>query len=475
MTEPTVRATRLAREELRALPRNAFALGGAAAALALLAVAASSTGGPNALQQVLLFSWVLAPLLVAIVVAARVASVRRSRFAESLFTTPVTLRAWLAAEIMVGLALVAALLAASAPLVLVQTARIGFPAETWTLLAAGAALGVCCVALGLFCGVVVGEAGAGAAAGLAGGCVAVAFGGLVATTALASLPPDPLVTTTLALAHVSPLVLAVEASGTTLFGVLPATAWPAGVALVAMTLALFAAAWLAGTRAQSPLGWERRARGGGTVALVAALVVASLVLPVATASTSYHETERRNAAFFDPGETQDLALVPRGHAADDAVFTAYWYVRSDPLTFGADNALDLLVMTHAPANATVTGLRVTLDPSAAFVVALGEPTRDGTARPTRGFGFPGDPTGEAEPVFRIPLVLRPVVAASLHYDHELLRGNVSFAVDGKPSGSAFLVTAFASVPNSRAQMLAAGAPLPLACVGALATRARRTR
>jgi hypothetical protein len=196
---------------------------------------------------------------------------------------------------------------------------------------------------------------------------------------------------------------------------------------------------------------------------------------VASAETSYHETGPRNAAYYDPGETQGLALVPRGHAAEDAVFTPYWSFRADPLTYGVDNELDLLVMVHAPTNATIADLRVAIEPNAAFVLSQGAPTPDGTAHPTRGFGFPGDATGAAEPVFRIPLVLRPVAAASLHYDHELLRGNVSFTVDGKPSGSPFLLTAFSDVPGARAKMLAIGAPLPLACVGALATRKLRTR
>lgn len=275
-----VGALTLAIEEIRALPRHTFALAASAVLLALLApFAALVMEGDESLREYLIFLWIVAELVVGIVLAARIASARRTRFVDSLYTTPLEMRTWLAAQLLVGAFLALLVLAVQLPFVLVHTAYLGFPTYLPQILLATLGVAAFSIALGAFCGVVVGNAGAGAAAGLAGGVGFFSFVFFIIHGVAGSMPPSSTQSLMLHLSALSPLALVIDATGITVFGNLALTPWRASVGLAALVLGLGGAAWIAYTRAQAPLSWERR----GMRAPIVALVALAILTPVANA------------------------------------------------------------------------------------------------------------------------------------------------------------------------------------------------
>ena len=473
---PTVRLSTLVVEELRSLLRNVFALAAVAVVLALLALAgAFALGGAGAIDGFLLLMWVVAPLGVSIVLATRVASARRSRFVDSLYTTPLRQPTWLAAQAIVGAVMAAFVLLVTAPFVLVYAAHLGAPPNALGLLLTGVAVGAFAVAFGLFCGVIVGDAGGGAAAGLAGGGAALSFVAFVVQGVLNTGSPEPLALQVIRVMHLSPITLAVEGSGLTLFGVIPSSPTPAALGLIALALGMLAAAWLAFTRHQGPLGWEPRAGSW----LVPLLVVASIALPIATANVDYHAIPDDRSIRFNPGDHTKIGFVAQGAPIDNVSFSPFTTLRNRPLWFGQDNAFDMLVMLDVPANASIRDVHVATAGGASFIVdggtldMVGAALPEGTATAPAFFDEARDAT--PSPVFRVPVVFHPVKANAILYAHANIAINTTFVADGQPYASNGSIPLTTHVPHASAQLLAAGAPLPLAFATGAIARKLKTR
>jgi hypothetical protein len=168
---PRVRVWTLVREELRALPRATFGLGAVGVVL-LLAIPILVFGGDGAsgIGETHLPLVLILQLAVAILLAARVAGARQSRFIDSLYTTPLTQGTWLAGQTVVGLVLALLMLLPLVPFLLLHIAFVGMPSVLPGFLVAVVGMAAFVVALGIFCGIVIGEAGTSAGTGLAGGC-----------------------------------------------------------------------------------------------------------------------------------------------------------------------------------------------------------------------------------------------------------------------------------------------------------------
>src|SRR5687767_34267 len=79
--KPSIGLRALVREELRGLPRNTFALAAVATILGIFApMGMGLYSGEGGVDKIMMFVWLIAELVVAIIVAARVAGVRRNRF-----------------------------------------------------------------------------------------------------------------------------------------------------------------------------------------------------------------------------------------------------------------------------------------------------------------------------------------------------------------------------------------------------------
>lgn len=477
---PTVHrvgALALAREELRTLPRQTFALGAVAVVLSLFApLAAVAQDGPSGLQDHLLFLWVIAQLVVAVVLAARVAAARRTRFVESLYTSPLRPGTWLAAQALVGVALAGLVFLAQVPFILVHVAFVGVPDGLLVVFAAALATAAFAVAFGLFCGVIVGDAGPGAAAGLAGGVGFLSFILLILHGIVSTGAPSPMQPVYLRLTALSPLTLAMDAVGIDPFENRPEAPWRAVLGLAAMVVGFGGAAWVAYTRAQGPLGWEpRRARG-----LIVALVALALLVPVAGASTSYVAAEEDEDWVLSHGEHTRVAFVPRGAPITDEHFTMWAFFSWEALENGRDNELDALVMLMVREGEPVRDVRIQVQGSDAMrVVDGGRATivngaPDGRARAGEGFDD-ADADGPLRPVYRVPVTLRPVEASALRGSPGLVEVNTTFTKGGVQLDSVARMTLPSDVPGAALALFVAGTPLPIAAFAALVTRRIRTR
>jgi hypothetical protein len=332
------------------------------------------------------------------------------------------------------------------------------------------------VALGLACGVVVGDAGAGAASAIAGGVGVLSFVAFMAEGFLvagAGAIQHPVL---LRVLHVSPIALAVDAFRLEILRALPASSTGALLGLAAMTLLLFTAAWLAYTRHQSPVGWER-ARGRG---LLVALGVAALLVPAAAASVDYRDAESLGRGYkIDAGRWTTFSLVEPGTPVSNEALTIFHTLRTPALVFGEENTREILLMPLAPSNATITDLLVVASGGDDLWITGGLdapiPVADGVAQETKGPGFPSDALGDEHPVYRVPLTLRPIATNALVEGRSLVNLTISYRADGIARVSNASFTVETTIPGAKTQLLLVGAPLPLACVGGLIVRRIRTR
>lgn len=475
---PTVGVLTLARADIRSLARNNFGLGVAAVLTGLLApLMAFALYGPAAMRDVLMFLCVVAELVVGILLAARIASSRSTRFVESLYTTPLEAHTWLAAQALVGLFLGALVIAVHLPFIALYSALVGPPHMVGPVLAAAAAMAVCSVALGLFFGVVVGQAGPGAAAGLAGGFAFASFFGLILHGIAAD--PGPLSGMDAFLVRVtaiSPLALAVDAAGIDIFRLAVTDWWRPVLGLTVFTLGLGAAAWFSYVRLQSPLGWEPRR---GRLAVVA-LVAVALLVPVATAAVTFREVDAPRSFVLEPGDHTRVAFVRPGEPITDEQFTLRSLLTWSSLVHGRDNQLDALVMLVVPPDTVVRGvtIQVTGSPDIAVVAGGGrtipDGRPDGEARMHNALEGVSE-NGTLRPVYRVPVTVRPLQADALLESPGLVEVRTTFQADGRTLGSHDRVTLHATVPGASVAMLAAGAPVPLLALGAAVNRRIRTR
>jgi hypothetical protein len=471
MAPPThrVRLRTLVSQELRALPRNTFALGAIAAVFGLLAVPVSALmAGEAGLDEPLLLTWFVLPLVVAIVVAARVASARRTRFVDSLYTTPLTQSTWMAAQATVGAVLGILALAVQVPFLLVFVLWLGVPSIL--LPAALAALGIAlfAVALGLFCGVVVGDAPPMAAAGLAGGFAFLSFIlFLVHSIALAE-PPTAARDILLRFTALSPIVLAADASGMSIAGMTPGDAWRPVVGLVVLAAGLAGAAWVAYTRAQNPLGWQP---GRGRIAVVA-LFVTALAAPVATAEVDFVGSPPGIPSYV-PGEHTWVAFVERGAPVTKDSFTVPSIMDAPDLPLGQDVAYDVLVLVLSPPDASVRGVHIEVKGSSVVRVVGGGVLSVPTGEPSARVPAPND--GHLRPVYRVPVTLRAGSVEELGDSPAPVEVHTSFKADGKSLASVGRMILDAGIPGAFGQLVAAGLVLPAVALLGSILRRRSTR
>lgn len=475
-TLPRVGVWTLASEEIRALPRTAFGLGAIAIVLGLFApLGAMLYGVEGDVSDTLIFTWLVAELVVAIVLAARVAAARRSRFVESLYTTPLDQPTWFAAQAIVGVVLALLVLLAQAPFLVVIVALIGVPAGLPALFVSALGMGAFAVALGLFCGVVVGDSGPGAAAGLAGGVAFLSFLLFLFHGLAVSSPPSALQPWILRATSLSPLTLVVAGTGVDLFGTRVVEWWRPTLGLLALVAGLVVAAWWSYARAQGPLGWDAR---GGRAAVVA-LVALALVTPVASAAVEYEEVEDDVGFPYEPGEHTQVAFVARGAALTDRTFTLYEILGAPDLPLDEDVEVDVLVLLMVPDGTTVRGVRIEVEGSdvlrvvsgGSLVVADGTPS--GRARPGEGWDSASDVA--PRPVFRVPAVLRATSVDAIGNSPAPVWVHTDFIADGRPLSSDARMILDGEITAGPPLLALAGAPLPLAALAALVTRKIRTR
>ena len=477
MTGHSVSVLTLAWADLRGLCRSAFGLAAVAVLTGLVAVfMAFALFGTTAFRDSMIFLCMVPELLVGIVLASRIASSRRTRFVESLYTTPLQVRTWLAAHAIVGLAIGAFIIAVHLPFVAVATALVGLPHMVAQVLLAAFLVMLSSVALGLFVGIVVGQAGPAAAAGLAGGFAALSFVGMILHVSLADL--DAVTSTGEVLLRgsaISPLALAFAVARLDVTDAVASSPWRPLVGWAALTFGLAAAASLAALRLQGPLGWEAR-RGRSVVAVLA---VAALAVPIATAGTSFEAVEVPESFLHEPGDHTRIAFVEPGTPITNAPFTLESLVEWGPLDHGKETALDLLVMIVVPAKAQVRQVNVQVTGSDAVEVLAGGRLSVPDGRPhgeaQQQDGWQESTTGPLRPVYRVPVTVRPWATEAVRGSPGLVEVHTTFQADGEPTESHARYLLDASIPGASWALLGAGLPAPLGALAALVTRKVRTR
>lgn len=473
-----VRLWTLVREELRSLPRNLFGLGAVAIVLGIFApMGAFLYGGEGGLDDTLIFTWLVGVLVVAILVGTRVAAARRSRFVDSLYTTPLEQRTWILAQVAVGAVLALLFLAVQIPFLLVQIAYLGVPDVLPVFLLAAVLMGAFSVALGVFCGVVVGENGPGAAGGLAGGLAFISFVMLIVHGAVQSGPPTTAQAVMLRLTSLSPLVLVMDGAGVNPFGVRAAEAWRPFLGLAVLIVGLFGAAWVAYTRAQGPLGWESRSRAPR--AAVVALVALALIVPIASAEVDFVEDDDDSGFSLDTGEHTQVALVARGAPIHESSFTLSEVYDSPDLQLGQPIELDALVLLKVTEGTVVRAVHIEVTGSHAVRVVTGgvltvsDGRPDGRAPPGQGWQTTSDVP--PRPVYRVPVTLEAIQVEALGESPSLVEIHTEFFADGKPLSSKAKITLDAEIPGAKLQLGLAGAVLPIGSAGSFVRRKLRTR
>jgi hypothetical protein len=464
-----VRLRTLVVQELRALPRNTFALGTLAVVLGLLAIPTSFLiAGEGGLDETLVFTWFILPLVVAVIVAARVAGARRTRFVDSLYTTPLTQTTWFAAQAIVGATLALLALAIQVPFLIVFMAWLGVPAFLPAAALAGLGIAAFAVALGLFCGVVVGDSSPLAAAGLAGGLAFASFILFLVHSIVLTEAPSTTRDVLLYFTALSPIALATDASGLGIAGQEPTDAWQPALGVLGLTAGLAAAAWLAYTRSQSPLGWEPGAGGRAAVAVAVLLAVAA---PVAAAEVEF--VDHSGDIGYDPGEHTWVAFVKPGSPATESSFTILSILSEPVLPVGRDVAYDVLVMALGPSDAAVKGVRIQVTGNEVLRVVDGGTLVVPTGAAETHVPAPND--GKARPVYRVPVTVRALTVQELGASAVPVAVHTEFNADGKRFVSDAQVYLTGKVAGAAGQLLAAGSVVPAAAAFGFVRRKRETR
>ncbi|HUR62447.1 MAG TPA: hypothetical protein VM286_08815 [Candidatus Thermoplasmatota archaeon] len=469
---PTLRRVRLAsllRAELMALPRNTFALAAVAAVFGILAVPLSFLySGTAGLMETLLLAWYVLPLVVSVIVAARVASARRTRFVDSLYTTPLTQGTWFAVQALVGAMLALLVLALQVPFLVVFVAWLGIPSTLGAFALGALAVAMCAVALGLFCGIVVGDSSPLAAAGLAGGLSFLSFILFMVHQVVLEGPPTGERELLLRITSLSPVSLAGDAAGLGFAGVAPDDPWQPVVGLLALILGLAGAAWLSYTRWQGPLGWES-ARGRALVLGLVALVVAA---PVATAELTFQGSGEDDAGYV-PGANTWVAVVDHGAPIRDDSFSEMAIYLDPDLPAGQDVEVDVLVLLLAPANSSPRAVQIEVRGSDVIQVVEGGRRTSSAAQPDGQAPAPND--GRQRHVYRVPVTLRVVALEALGVSPSPIEVHTQFSADGRYYTSVGRVILQGEAPGVAWQLVGAGLVLPSSALVGCIVRKRNTR
>ena len=458
---------RLYLEELRALPRGRFALAGAAVLCALLAFLAGVLGaGQSGLWAFSLVAYAIGPSLFAGLAAAQVAGLRTTRFAHSLYTTPVRKGEVLAAKVLVTATAGALYLLATLPFLLVASWHVAIPSYVGDFLAMGVGLLAFGTALGTLLGVLLtGRSAAGAIALGLGFMVLSIFA--VPTAVSLQAKPGGGDESVLRVLHLSPHLLLSDGLGLMAGEGAGVVATPLrALALVALGVAgmLGLAAW-AYLREQGVEGWESPApRRAALVGLLAAL----LLLPALAAEVAYHDAgpeERDGPGRMAMGEMRNgtVAVVRPGAPAAHAPFSDFFGgTFADPLDAGRANARDLLVLLPAPEGSVLLDVRVTLRGEDGLGVAA-PAERDLGRIDDAERGTAGEPGMRLVKglVVRLPVSLTPSDPRDLSSNWYHLRVLVTYRVEGDETArtAEIVFPLRADVPGAGLQMALAGAPL----------------
>lgn len=462
-------------EELRGLPRARFALGGAAALAALLTLLAALVGAQQGgVTGLGIIAYAMAPALFAGFAAAQVSGLRASRFTHSLYTTPVRQGEVLAAKVAVSLTVCALYLLATLPFVAVGGMHVGVAEELVDFFLMGAGVLVFATAFGTLLGVLFTGRSMVAPIALSVGFLVLSIFAVPYAIQLLSQPrgADSLV---LHVLHLSPHLLMADAVGLLTHESGHAIASPGfALALVlGQSAVLLALAWWAYAREQGVEGWEapfaRRA-------LLATLVVAVLVSPVALASTTYTK-ERAEPDFerflaWSDDRNGTAHLVAPGTPAAEARFGDFFAgTFEDPLLVDRANVRDILLRLPLPAGtaladvrARVEGEDVAVEPAERDLGLLASPEASADAQ-----------LGRQGPVVRIPVTLTPSEPRSLGGNYHAMTVHLTYRLDNEttPREVAIHFPVRADVAHAELQMVAAGAPLVL--LPAIAGIVRRVR
>lgn len=473
-------------EELKATMRGRFAWLGAAVVLLAVGGLATVATQDTWLDGYGIIAYGLIPLGFIPLAAGAIASPRANRFVESIFTSPVERRDWLAAKLLVLVTLAGAYYVALVPMMLVYTVHVGMPLLLWKFLLWTPGMLVASIAVGALVGVLfIGRSIAAPAA--TGMGVLLAYAGLVPLQELLVAQGNG-ATRTGHLTLLSPAVLLKNALGFTLVaGNIPATRTSTWVCLLAVVAgALVLAVWVF-LRAQGVETWEA-SRGQRRTITVA--ILAMVLLPVVFADTNYDTAAPRptNApairGLFSRAGTS-IAMVPPGGQAP--VHCCSTILNRDAWPLGTDERTrqDLLLLLPVDATERITdlsiqiagenGLRATADSSALAGAAEHLETRTyaNDLGPAASDGH-HVVTGW---VARVPVTLEPTRPWDIGGDRYPIHLTATYHVAGDERVRALSARGAidAQVSSAIYEMGAASAVLPLVCFLAALVRWRRTR
>lgn len=472
-------------EELKATMRGRFAWLGAG--IILFAVGCVATVGTQDtwLDGYGIIAYFLVPLAFIPLSAVFLASPRANRFVESVFTSPVERRDWLAAKILVLVTLAAAYYVALIPMVLVYIHHVGVPPLLWKLLIWAPCLLAVSIAIGALIGVLfIGQSIAAPAA--TGMGVLLAYAGFVPLQELLVAQGNG-ATRTGHLTLASPAVLLKNAFGFTLaVGSIPATTmrtWISLVTIVVVALAL--AAWIF-LRAQGVETWEAARTQRWIIVLVIVLLV---LLPVTLADTNYdkpapHATNAPSIQRLFARAGSSLALTqPGGQPPARCCSTILNRDEWPPL--GTDEAAhrDLLVLLPVDATQRVIDLHIQVLGESGLEVTAPADKLAPAPEALETHTYPNDIGPAAADghhvvtgwVARVPITLTPTKPWDIGGVRYPLRVNATYQVAGENRTFGARAAVDAEVSSGIYEMGAASLLLPIVCFGAAFRRWRLTR
>lgn len=466
-------------EELKATMRGRYAWLGAA--VILLAIGGIATVGTQDtwLDGYGIIAYGLVPLGFIPLAAGMIAAPRANRFVESVFTTPVERRHWLAAKILVLLTLAAAYYVSLAPMLAVYVHYVGLPflLERYLIWTPGTL--VAGIAVGTLIGVLFIGRSVAAPAGTGMGVLLI-YVGLV-----------PLQELMVARGHgasqsghmtlLSPAVLLKNALGFTLAtGSIPATTGMTWISLLIVVAGAFAVAVWVFLRAQGVETWETTRLQRWSITLAIAGLV---LLPTFLADTDY--TGAAPAPNHAPAlrifgrAAGSLALVPSGGKLPLRCCSPI--LNRDTASLGTDEETrrDMLVVLPAEATQPIAGLHIRLAGENGLELTAAAPQTLEKHVYTDNVGPLADDGHHIHDawIVRVPVMLMPTNPWDVGGNRYPLSVTVNYRIPSDSRMRAFTARAAveAEIPDGIYEMGAASSLFPLLCLAAAFRRWSRTR
>lgn len=474
-------------EELRATMRGRFAWLGAGVILFAVGCVATVGTQDTWLDGYGIIAYFLIPLAFIPLAAVFLASPRANRFVESVFTSPVERRDWLAAKILVLVTLAAGYYVALLPMMLIYTHHAGMPPLLRKLLLWCPCLLVAGIAIGALIGVLfIGESIAAPAA--TGMGVLLAYAGFVPLQELLVAQGNG-ATRTGHLTLVSPAVLLKNAFGFTLaVGTIPTTTMRTWISLLVVVAGALALAVWVFLKAQGVESWEASQTQRFAIALGIALLI---VLPPVLADTNYdspapHATNAPSIQRLFARAGSSLALtLPGGQPPNRCCSTILNRDEWPPFGTGEATHRDLFVLLPVEATQAVSDLRIQITGENGLEVSASPDQLNPAPGALETHTYPnetGPPAADGHHVAngwvaRIPVTLIPTKPWDVGGVRYPLKVTASYHVAGEAQPRTFSARAAvdAQVASAIYEMGAASLILPLFCFGAAFRRWRKTR